>query len=65
MNKINTPKKFVRFLEKELQGNDRFIIYTNKDKDFEHYPDDQISFHGEDEDEVFTFEVVKVNTKKK
>jgi len=64
MSKINTVKKFIKYLYKECD-NKRFMVYTNEDKDFEHYPDDQISFHGENEDEVFTFGVVKVKTEKR
>ena len=64
MDKIDTVEKFVAYLEKKFKGDGAFITFTNKDDSFKHYPDDQISFHGEDVDEVFTFQITKVNPDK-
>ena len=57
--KIDTIKKFKQYLIDTLD-NDRFVIYDDTDPHFKNYSPEQISFHGEDEDEVFTFEIIKV-----
>ena len=53
-----TTKQFIKKLEKALEG--EFVIYTNKDKCFEHCEDDHVTVCGEDENSVFAFKLLKV-----
>lgn len=57
--KINTIEKFKEYLFDTVDES-RFMLFDNQDPSFASYPDEQISFHGTDEDEVFTFLIVKV-----
>lgn len=59
--KIDTIDKFVKYIDGLIKADGSFILYTNKDKGFEHLDDGEIALVGETDTEIFAFKVIKVD----
>lgn len=56
-----TLAKFIKELEKIVEKDNQFIVYTNKnDKSFKKLKNNEMVICGEDENEVFAIHIIKV-----
>lgn len=53
-----TTNNFIKRLEKLIEP--EFVIWTNKDKGYESFDDNNVIICGENDNETFTIQIIKV-----